>query len=70
MPSNVLTQQLGIGLNVNDAGAQQKLVVVIRGDALKKPQQLGMYGLAQIWRDHDIGLEAFHIPAMKILMAA
>ena len=51
------------------ARALQHQIIVIRGDAFKSPQLLGVLFMVQFVRVKSGRLDRFHIPCMKILVA-
>ena len=65
-----LRQLLEVGRRREHAAAHQREVVVIRGDAFKGPQQPGVALGAELVGHEGGGLDAFDVPAMKILVAA
>ena len=61
--------QFEIGGVVNELGTAQKQVVVIAGEAFKKPQKLCVIFLGVVVALELCGPQLLHIPSVKVLMA-
>ena len=64
-----LAQQAEVAGFVDQPGAQQQQVVVVRSEALEEPQQLGVVLLRVVVRLELARLQPLHVPGVKVLVA-
>jgi hypothetical protein len=65
-----LREQLQVGLDLDQAAAQQAEIVVVGGNALEGPQQVAIDFLLQIIGPVGLGLDALDVPAMEVFVTA
>ncbi len=62
-------EELEIALGVDEAAAHQRQVVVVRGDALERPQLARVRLAREVVRNERSRLDALDVPRMEVLVA-